>query len=152
MSFARVLLHGLAVVLPVVMIGVAFGLGGGNASEIVPLAAVSVIAAQLAALAGWPLLDSAARRPGLARPVLAGLAMALLTHVLFGVVASLYVLLERDVLAQPGALLRSVVFYLLMSLVLAGWATAPALMVLTVGLCRLRREELAMPAARQAVV
>lgn len=143
MSFARLLLHGLAAVLPVIVIGIVIGFVDGKAAEMVPLAAVAVFAAQVAALAGWPLLDDAARRPGLARPVLAGLAMALLTHVLFGVVLSSFLLLEHDVLSQPGELLRSMVFFVVVSLILAGGATLPLLMGLGVGLCRLRRDELA---------
>lgn len=148
MSFTRLLLHGLAVVLPAMVIGIAVGFADGKAADMVLLAAVAVFAAQLAALAGWPLLDDAARRPGLARPVLAGLAMALLTHVLFGVVLSFFLLLEHKSLSQPGELLRSMVFFVVVSLILAGWATLPLLMGLGVGLCGLRRDELASPEPR----
>ncbi|MCQ4166877.1 hypothetical protein [Tahibacter harae] len=146
MSFTRLLLHAAALVLPALVIGIAVGVAGGNAAEIPPLAGFAMLAAQLAALAGWPLLDSAARRPGLVRPVLAGLFMAVLTHVLFGVLLSLGLSLKHAVLSDLGELLRSMVFFVFLSLMLAGWATAPALMGLAAGLCRLRRGELAAPA------
>jgi succinate dehydrogenase/fumarate reductase cytochrome b subunit len=148
-SKARVLLHAAAVVLPLLVAAAlmtsSFFRG---AEDFLALAGMAVAAAQLAALPGWWLLDRSAHRPGWIRSALAGLAIALLTHLLFGVVLELWMVL-RDVGSgrvrwdSVYTSLRNIVFVAGLSCVVAGWATAPAVMLLCVWLQRLRRGELA---------
>ncbi|MCQ4166878.1 hypothetical protein [Tahibacter harae] len=149
MSRARLLLHLAALVLPVLAAGaLMLSVFFKGADEFFLLAGVAVVAAQLAVLPGWWLLDRSARRRGWIRPALAGLAMALLTHLLSGVVMELWVTLsgagpERAGLAGLYLRLQGVLLVAGLSCAFVGWATAPAVMLLCVLLQRRRRAELA---------
>lgn len=149
MSRARLLLHAAALVFPLLAAGAMMTTSFfRGAEDFFALAGVAVVAAQLAVLPGWWLLERSARRPGWIRPALAGLVMALLTHLLFGVVMELWSVVraigpERVGLAGIYVRLQSVLFVAGLSCAFVGWATAPAVMLLCVALQRLRRGELA---------
>lgn len=151
---ARVVLHLGAGVLPLAVVAVAvllvFGRGalsaaGATEAGFIGLAAAA--AAQIAALAGWPLLDDAARRTGWWRPLLTGVGMALLTHLLFGPIMQLVGRLHAAAsYPSVAGLLLGALSLSLVSLLLVGWATAPLVAAFAVFVHRLRSKELARAA------
>lgn len=134
MSVSRVLLHLAAVVLPMAV--AAFLVGElHDLPGFMQFGAPAVMAAQLATVMGWPLFDSAARRGGWWRPALAGIVMAMLTHLLFGPCLMLFG-------GTSGGGLSLMLLASLGSLLVAGVFTVPAVVLLNLILNRVRRKEL----------
>jgi hypothetical protein len=141
---ARLQLHLAAALLPPVAViaAVVSMAGWDDVDESWTLSAVAVLAAQFAVLACWPLLARTARRAwGWAAAV--GALMGLLTHLLFGLLFAL-----GNSLLHPSTaladLLLGVWLFGLISVMVAGWATVPAVALLCIWIHRLRRQELGL--------
>lgn len=134
MNVSRVLLHLAAVVLPMAV--AAFVVGDlHDLQGFMQFGVAAVLAAQLATVIGWPLFDGAARRGGGWRAILAGIVMALSTHLLFGPCLLLFG-------GTSGGALSAVLLASLGSFLIAGAFTVPAVLLLSLVLNRLRRKEL----------
>jgi hypothetical protein len=142
---SRVVLHLAAAVLPVlatVLVCQAFGM---SVKDFGGAAFAAVLAAQVAALIGWPIL---VRNPGSAwlAPLATGLLMAVITHLLFGPAFALVILVSQngagntDFFAGLFGLSRYAAAFV-------GWASAPLVMATCVLVHRLRRKELARAVA-----
>lgn len=140
-SRARLLLHAAAALLPLLALAAALIVLGWreNAVSLLLLAAVVVAPAQLAAAAGWPLLERTQPRRVVAAAFV-GLLMAVVTHALFGPAFWL-----ADWLLRGGSgkfELRDVVYVSVTSVMLVGWVSAPATSLVAVFVHRRRRREL----------
>lgn len=135
MSVSRVLLYLAAALLPLMAVATLVFRDLHDIRTLLQLGAPAVMAAQLATAIGWPLFDSAVRRGGWWRTVLAGIVMAVLTHVLFGPC----LLLSGGL---SGAGLSPVLLASFGSLLVAGAFTVPAVVLLNLVLNRVRRKEL----------
>ena len=142
---ARLLLHVAAFLASTVAVYgaiVAFGL---RTPEVAGFIVPAIVAAQVAALVGWPLLERFHASPWIA-PLLVGLLMALVTHLLFGPFALVATQFTEDY--PPGADSIPEAFMLsFFSAVIVGAATAPVTMAIAVLVHRLRRRERAEVAA-----
>ncbi len=140
MIASRVVLHLAALALPVLAtVGVCLvfrmsviDFGGAGAG--------AVLAAQIAALAGWPMLVRSLESRWLA-PLGIGFLMAVITHLLFGPAFGAVVLLADNTVRTTDVFsgLISVSIY---AAVFVGWATVPLCMAVCVLVNRLRRKEL----------
>lgn len=135
MSGARLLLHGVAALLPMAAVAAITQFKFHSSSEFVALSIPAVLAAQLAALIAWPMFDSAARRGGGWRAALTGLVMGVLTHLLFG---PLLMMFSGGAHGVFGFMLAVSVG----SLLVVGWVSVPVVMLVNVVLIRLRTKEL----------
>ena len=140
MSHARVLLHTAAFAAPLVALYGAAAAFDLRLSEVHTMAGPAVAAAQVAALAGWPLLERY-RASAWTAPLLIGLLMAFVTHLLFGPFAIVSQMLFEETPVGDGAISAALLFSYISALV-AGIATAPATMAVAVLVHRLRRKEL----------
>ncbi len=140
MSASRVVLHLAAAVLPVLATAILCRAFRLSASDFLGAAAGAVLAAQSAALLGWPLLVRSQASAWLA-PLAIGLAMAVMTHALFGPAFALVIAPTEPTIFGPGffSKLFEVSIY---SAVFVGWASAPLVMAICVLVNRLRRKEL----------
>ncbi len=135
---SRALLHLAAVVLPAAAAAVVLR-NERPTVEYLLLCSAASGAAQIAVLIGWRLFDSAARRGGLWRAVLAGVVMAVLTHLLFGPAMALCWAVAGQF---PPDFVPFVLLLSFGSLIVMGVATVPAVVIVNLLLNRLRRKEL----------
>jgi hypothetical protein len=135
LSVSRVLLHLAAALLPMAAVAVITQFKFHSGSEFVELSIPAVLAAELAALIGWPMFEGAAQRGGGWRAALTGVVMGVLTHLLFGPLLMLFGGGASDAFAFMFAVSVG-------SLLVVGWVSIPILIVLDLVLVRLRRKEL----------
>lgn len=140
MIASRVVLHLAAVVLPVLAAAIGCRIFHFSLSDFWGLAAAAVLAAQGATLLGWPLLVRGQASVWLV-PLATGLALAVMTHVLFGPAFALVFALAGNPVTGPDffAKLFGMSIY---SAAFVGWASAPLIMAICVLVNRLRRKEL----------
>lgn len=140
MIASRVVLHLAAAILPVlatVAVCLAFRM---SVIDFGGAAVGAVLAAQIAALSGWPLLVRTLGSAWLA-PLGIGLLMAVITHVLFGPAFAAVVLLT-DTTVRSTDIFSGLIAVSLYAAVFVGWASAPLSMAVCVLVNRLRRKEL----------
>lgn len=106
----------------------------------------SIVASQIGALAGWPLIERRLRSDWLG-PLGAGLMMAIIVHVATGVLWIPVTMLTGKPPADPGDALELALFITCYSAIFVGWITAPVAMITAVVVNRLRRKELAAGSA-----
>lgn len=140
MIASRVVLHLAAVVLPVLATAGVGWVFRFSASDFGSLAVAAVLAAQIAALLGWPLLVRGQASAWLA-PLATGLAMAVATHVLFGPAFATIIALTENDHAGSGFFTKMFGFSVYAA-AFVGWASAPLVMAVCVLVNRLRRKEL----------
>lgn len=149
----RLVLHLAALVLPVaavvatlVVLDGRLSIGGGGGTALRDTGCfclAAVVAAQIAAALGAPLLLRAESRWLV--PLAVGFGMALLTHALFAPLSLLFIALAGDGISMKELIQGSPVIALV-SAVFVGWLSAPLTMAASVFVDRLRRRELARAA------
>ena len=138
MSRARIVLHLAAIVLPLIAVGGIYWLFEHKLSLEWSLLLPAVMAAQAAASMGWHLLVRYGRSRWKA-PLLIGLAMSVVTYLLFGPLVMLAI--EKDWSRPPPDLVQGMLAATAMSAMLTGWITAPVVMGLMVWIDRMRRQD-----------
>lgn len=151
MSRARVLLHLAALIVPFA-VAAAWSLVVNRADsrpdleQTVIFGSLGALSAQIAATLRWRALDRRARAGEGAWK--AGLGMAAITHVLFGLLFAAAVnasvlWLQPEGASGVGHVMLQVVFFVAISMLAAGIATFPLTAALAQGIAALRRKELA---------
>lgn len=140
MSASRVVLHLAAAVLPVLAAVILCQVFGMSFEDFGGGAIAAVLAAQVAALVGWPMLERSLASAWLA-PLGIGLLMAVVTHVLFGPIFAVLLRLTEKHLGGTEilAVMAGISIY---AAAFVGWASAPLIMAICVLVNRLRRKEL----------
>lgn len=144
MNAARLTLHAVAAIAAFV-VALAVGLWVGG-FMIVGIAAVPAIAAsQVAAFAGWVVLDTLPDSPR-AAPIGAGVTMALFAHVAFGVFVLLAMLFGGKPASDVADALTVVFLMATVSALKGGWLTLPLAIAAAFHVHRLLRDERRRPA------
>lgn len=151
MSRARLLLHLAALVVPFALAAAWSAVSDRGDSQLglrqaLIFGGLGALSAQLAALLRWPALERRAQAGEGAWK--AGLGMAALTHVFFGVLfaAALnasVLWLQPDKASAAADVVLQALFFIAMPVLVAGIVSFPSTAVLAQGIAALRRKELA---------
>ena len=140
MSQARVVLHAAAFIAPVVAVYGVIAAFGLHVPEVGGMVVPAIAAAQIGALTGWPLLERF-RASAWGVPLMIGLLMALVTHLVFGPLSVVSQMPFSKTSMGDDAFSAALLFSCL-SAVVAGPVSAPATMAIAVFVHRLRSKEL----------